>query len=88
MEIDDSACTTPYISACTSPQHRYGTLFLSAPTSPARVSAALSDDFHMISGGEGLKVPFNWEERPGIPKSRDQINDDEEEDFVFDFSGC
>ncbi|KAG5618136.1 hypothetical protein H5410_017960 [Solanum commersonii] len=91
MEIDDSACTTPYISACTSPQHRYGTLFLSAPTSPARVSAALSDDFLMISDGEGLKVPgevpFNWEERPGIPKSRDQINDVEEEDFVFDFSG-
>ncbi|TMX04699.1 hypothetical protein EJD97_005781 [Solanum chilense] len=88
MEIYDSASTTPYISACTSPQHRYGTLFLSAPTSPARVSAALSDDFHMISGGEGVKVPgevpFNWEERPGIPKSS---NEGEEEDFVFDFSG-
>lgn len=88
MEIYDSASTTPYISACTSPQHRYGTLFLSAPTSPARVSAALSDDFHMSSGGEGVKVPgevpFNWEERPGIPKSRDE---GEEEDFVFDFSG-
>ncbi|CAN4086021.1 unnamed protein product [Withania somnifera] len=74
--LEDSACTTPYISASSSPQ-RYGMFFLSAPTSPARVSAV----------GE---VPFSWEERPGTPKSRNQtssINNEEEEDFAFDFSG-
>lgn len=69
MEIDDSACTTPYISASSSPQRRYDTFFLSAPTSPARFSA---------------EVPFNWEEKPGTPKSSSNTIHD---DFVFDFSG-
>lgn len=77
--LDDSACTTPYISASSSPQ-RYATFFLSAPTSPARVSAA-------------SEVPFSWEERPGTPKSRNQTSsgtardEEEEDDFAFDFSG-
>lgn len=68
--LDDSACTTPYISASSSPQRRYGSFFLSAPTSPARFSA---------------EVPFDWEEKPGTPKSSSAIQD--EDDFVFDFSG-
>ncbi|CAN4088106.1 unnamed protein product [Withania somnifera] len=73
--LDDSASTTPYISASSSPQ-RYGMFFLSAPTSPARVSAV----------GE---VPFSWEERPGTPKSRNQTSNtnNDEDDFAFDFSG-
>ncbi|XP_059303959.1 uncharacterized protein LOC132055946 [Lycium ferocissimum] len=85
-----SACTTPYISASSSPQ-RYGTSFLSAPTSPARVSALYDDEFNM-SSGDALKatgeVPFNWEEKPGTPKAREtnRIAHDED-DFVFDFSG-
>lgn len=69
--LDDSACTTPYISASSSPQRRYGAFFLSAPTSPARVSA---------------EVPFSWEEKPGTPKSIHD-EDEDEDDFVFDFSG-
>lgn len=91
----DSACTTPYISASSSPQ-RYGTFFLSAPTSPARVSTALYDDeFNNIISGDAVKatvgeVPFDWEEKPGIPKSRETsstAHDDDDDDFVFDFSG-
>lgn len=72
----DSACTTPYISASSSPQ-RFGNYFLSAPTSPAHGGDALR-----TTGGE---VPFNWEEKPGIPKSR--ATRDENDDFAFDFSG-
>ncbi|OIT35591.1 PREDICTED: uncharacterized protein LOC109243166 [Nicotiana attenuata] len=84
----DSACTTPYISASSSPQ-RFGNYFLSAPTSPARVSA-LYDGFNHLHGGDALRttsgeVPFNWEEKPGIPKSR--ATRDEDDDFAFDFSG-
>lgn len=72
--LNDSASTTPYISASSSPQRRYGAFFLSAPTSPARVSA---------------EVPFDWEEKPGTPKSRDETSSTihDEDDFVFDFSG-
>ncbi|PHU23732.1 hypothetical protein BC332_08839 [Capsicum chinense] len=79
---ESSASTTPYISASSSPQ-RYGAFFLSAPTSPARVSAVLhEDEFNMMTTGE---VPFDWEEKPGIPKSGGTNNDDD--DFAFDFSG-
>ncbi|XP_059288915.1 uncharacterized protein LOC132042383 [Lycium ferocissimum] len=35
----DSACTTPYISAPSSPQHFGTAFFFSAPTSPTRISA-------------------------------------------------
>lgn len=84
----DSACTTPYISATSSPQ-RFGNYFLSAPTSPARVSA-LYDGFNHLHDGDALRttageVPFNWEEKPGILKSR--ATRDEDDDFAFDFSG-
>ncbi|XP_009787532.1 uncharacterized protein LOC107788592 isoform X2 [Nicotiana tabacum] len=87
----DSTCTTPYISASSSPQ-RFGNYFLSAPTSPARVSA-LYDGYNHLHGGDALRttggeVPFNWEEKPGIPKSRaTRDDDDENDDFAFDFSG-
>ncbi|XP_060210814.1 uncharacterized protein LOC132637794 [Lycium barbarum] len=37
----DSACTTPYISAPSSPQHFGTTFFFSAPTSPTRISALM-----------------------------------------------
>lgn len=40
----DSACTTPYISAPSSPQ-RFGSFFYSAPTSPTRIST-----FYTCSG--------------------------------------
>ncbi|KAK4350542.1 hypothetical protein RND71_029855 [Anisodus tanguticus] len=84
FNLDDSACTTPYISASSSPQCYHDTFFLSAPTSPARVSV-LYDDVKKATG----EVPFNWEEKPGTPKSRQTSSTihDEDDDFVFDFSG-
>ncbi|KAL3814205.1 hypothetical protein ACJIZ3_015473 [Penstemon smallii] len=90
----ESTCTTPYISASSSPNHHHHTFFYSAPTSPTRVSAF----FH---GGDTLsKVPFDWEDKPGTPKTHistttatssnygDVDEDLEEEiDFEFNFSG-
>ncbi|KAK4344085.1 hypothetical protein RND71_037179 [Anisodus tanguticus] len=38
----DSACTSPYISAPSSPE-RFGTFFFSAPTSPTHISALYGD---------------------------------------------
>ncbi|KAG8368330.1 hypothetical protein BUALT_Bualt15G0034400 [Buddleja alternifolia] len=91
----DSACTTPYISAPSSPQ-RFGNnnFFYSAPTSPTRASAF----YH----GGASAIPFNWESKPGTPKSKqshdvsttatssnygDAEEDLDDTDFAFDFSG-
>ncbi|KAL3538894.1 hypothetical protein ACH5RR_002260 [Cinchona calisaya] len=74
----DSTSTSPYITAPSSPQ-RFGTFFCSAPTSPTRATKFYAE------------VPFNWEEKPGIPKSQESLisndYDHEDEDFAFDFSG-
>ncbi|KAL0422657.1 UNVERIFIED_CONTAM: hypothetical protein Slati_3288600 [Sesamum latifolium] len=91
----DSASTSPYISAPSSPQ-RFGTFFYSAPTSPTRISAF----FHAGDARALSAVPFDWEEKPGIPKAKEahistatssNYGDAEEElqdiDFAFDFSG-
>nr|GLL47329.1 uncharacterized protein LOC105169569 [Ipomoea trifida] len=71
----DSACTTPYMSAPSSPQ-RFGNSFYSAPASPTRVSA--------LAGGG---VPFDWEEEPGIRKPKEDEDYEDDDEFAFDFSG-
>ncbi|CAI9770014.1 unnamed protein product [Fraxinus pennsylvanica] len=87
----DSACTSPYISAPSSPQ-RFGTFFYSAPTSPDR-AAAFYNEFNRSSPSA---VPFNWEEKPGISKTQgtnssyctsEGYDDQRGADFSFDFSG-
>ncbi|KZV25279.1 hypothetical protein F511_16184 [Dorcoceras hygrometricum] len=88
----DSASTSPYISAASSPQ-RFGSFFYSAPASP-RVHNAAED-------GGVVSVPFEWEEKSGIRRSKEELitstaassnygdaeQDLEEIDFAFDFSG-
>ncbi|KAL4319967.1 hypothetical protein GQ457_18G016590 [Hibiscus cannabinus] len=67
-----SACSSPYMTAPSSPQ-RFGTsFFFSAPTSPTRASSFAA------------AVPFEWEEKPGIPKRNFGGGF---EDFEFEFSG-
>ncbi|XP_042491796.1 uncharacterized protein LOC122071504 [Macadamia integrifolia] len=80
----DSACSTPYISAPSSPK-RFGEFYFSAPTSPSRASAFYRE-FNDFSSSV---IPFEWEEKPGTPKSKasSKNNDDEDDDFAFDFSG-
>lgn len=86
----DSACTTPYISAPSSPQ-RFGSFFYSAPTSPTRISTFYNNDFrgHHHQATDSLSsVPFLWEEKPGIPKANKASTVvDDDDDFAFDFSG-
>ncbi|MBA0877524.1 hypothetical protein Goshw_022700 [Gossypium schwendimanii] len=84
----DSACSSPYMTAPSTPQ-RFGngsSFFFSAPTSPTRASSSVA-------------VPFEWEEKPGFPKMNDFNGGIEKEDnthggggegcedFEFDFSG-
>ncbi|OVA01768.1 Protein of unknown function DUF1645 [Macleaya cordata] len=74
----DSACSTPYMSAPSSPK-RFGEYY-SAPTSPIRGSA-IYHDFNRF-GGSASVIPFDWDENPQKPKSNDS-----EDDFAFDFDG-
>ncbi|GMI83647.1 hypothetical protein like AT2G15760 [Hibiscus trionum] len=78
-----SACSSPYMTAPSSPQRFGSSFFFSAPTSPTRASPFAS-------------VPFEWEEKPAVPKRKgchgrldeeDETNNGGGEDFQFDFSG-
>ncbi|KAK2991486.1 hypothetical protein RJ640_016521 [Escallonia rubra] len=100
----DSTCTSPYVSAPSSPQ-RFGNYFFSAPTSPTR-AAAFFHEYSLIASaadatsnsGHLSVIPFNWEEKPGVPKrkcptktttatSMSSQHHDPDDDFAFDFSG-
>lgn len=94
FNFDSSACSSPYMTAPSSPT-RFGNYFFSAPTSPTRASAFYSH-FNDLSVENSPRlststIPFQWEEKPGIPKPRATVNGDHsqhhEEDFEFDFSG-
>ncbi|XP_031489484.1 probable membrane-associated kinase regulator 1 [Nymphaea colorata] len=67
----DSACSSPFTTAPSSPTRRTGVglFYFSAPTSPSRTQSAV--------------VPFVWEESPGKPKGSGSpvVND-----FEFEFS--
>lgn len=73
----DSACSSPYMTAPSSPQ-RFGNFFFSAPTSPTRASAFFNElnDLSLLDGRDfnprysASSVPFKWEEKPGVPKCR------------------
>ncbi|KAF8410019.1 hypothetical protein HHK36_002539 [Tetracentron sinense] len=80
----DSGCSSPYISAPSSPKP-FGELYFSAPTSPTRASA-IYRDFNNSSASFSL-IPFDWEEKPGKPKSNENPDNDDDDDFAFDFSG-
>lgn len=70
--------------------------FTSAPTSPTRMSEFYRefDNFYMFNESRGSRrsslsssaVPFDWEEKPGTPKSPKSKTFDED-DFAFDVSG-
>ncbi|XP_028765866.1 uncharacterized protein LOC114723796 [Neltuma alba] len=92
----DSNCSSPYITAPSSPQ-RFGNFFFSAPTSPTRSPSPffLNDDDlpRHSSASSSSSVPFRWEEKPGVPKSKPTNSTEQDrdgignEDFEFDFSG-
>ncbi|XP_073010631.1 uncharacterized protein [Typha latifolia] len=60
--------------------------YSSAPASPTR-AAAIYAHFNSIvrpSFSTSSTVPFDWEETPGTPKSRDSAANHEDSDFEFD----
>ncbi|RWW60709.1 hypothetical protein BHE74_00032301 [Ensete ventricosum] len=97
----DSACTSPYVSAPSSPKllgdpFDFFRHYTSAPTSPTRASAIYAR-FDAVSYNDSLPPAaaasdkrFDLEEKPGTTKPRGSSVKDEEEDvsdFVFEFSG-
>ncbi|KAB2635822.1 hypothetical protein D8674_026356 [Pyrus ussuriensis x Pyrus communis] len=94
FNFDSSACSSPYMTAPSSPT-RFGNYYFSAPTSPTRASTFYNhfNDLYMDTNPilSAPTIPFEWEEKPGIPKSRGSFSNDQkhhhEEDFEFDFSG-
>ncbi|KAH7517948.1 hypothetical protein FEM48_Zijuj09G0118500 [Ziziphus jujuba var. spinosa] len=74
----DSTCSSPYMTAPSSPQ-RFGNFFFSAPTSPTRATAFYNElnnlaltqnDFNprYSSSSSSSSIPFKWEDKPGVPK--------------------
>lgn len=96
----DSTSSSPYISAPSSPKLFSDFPYFSAPTSPTRASA-IYNQFNSVSTNVdpfsssscSSSIPFQWEEKPGKPKSIEAEPNDESEteqpdnDFAFDFSG-
>ncbi|XP_057502093.1 uncharacterized protein LOC130785907 [Actinidia eriantha] len=87
----DSACTSPYVSAPSSPR-QFGNFFNSDPTSPTR-AANFFRQLNTSSDADASppsKIPFNWEEKPGTPKTKHKTDENKnrnENDFEFNFSG-
>ncbi|XP_022726300.1 uncharacterized protein LOC111282475 [Durio zibethinus] len=85
----DSVCSSPYMTAPSSPQ-RFGNFFFSAPASPTRASSFYRD-LNDLSQASNISsaVPFEWEEKPGTPKRKgfddradieDKSNNDDDDD--------
>ncbi|XVE94835.1 hypothetical protein REPUB_Repub02eG0044100 [Reevesia pubescens] len=95
MDFDFSSARSSPRSTAPSTPRRFGECFFSAPTSPTRMSEIYRefDRFSMMNDRKSSKrsssvaIPFDWEEKPGTPKSPRAITNDEEgDDFAFDFS--
>ncbi|XP_059638234.1 uncharacterized protein LOC132280129 [Cornus florida] len=70
---------------------RFGEYYFSAPNSPKHFSGLYHDfdDFAVInnsSARSSAAVPFDWEEKPGTPKSSKPSIIKNEDDFAFDVS--
>ncbi|XP_039049999.1 uncharacterized protein LOC120191061 [Hibiscus syriacus] len=100
MDFDfNSARSSPRSTAPSTPTGAGGGCFFSAPNSPTRLSDfyrefdrfSLMGDWQSSRRNNSLAIPFDWEEKPGTPKSpRGTRNEKEVEevadDFAFDFS--
>lgn len=82
----NSARSSPHVSAPSTPR-RFGEYYFSAPTSPTHLSQFYKDfdGYFLAAGALPSSVPFDWEEKPGTPKSL-AVNNNIGEDFAFDVS--
>ncbi|KAK8506559.1 hypothetical protein V6N12_073514 [Hibiscus sabdariffa] len=94
MDFDfNSARSSPASTAPSTPRP-LGHCFFSAPTSPARLFEFYGEfdryDRESSMGSSPLAIPFDWEEKPGAPKSprstRNDVVAGGGDDFAFDFS--
>ncbi|KAJ7966657.1 AR781, pheromone receptor-like protein [Quillaja saponaria] len=100
MEFDyNSMPSSPYLSGPSTPK-RFENYFFSAPTSPSRMSEFYRefDNFAVTHGSSNRdaigssassSIPFDWEEKPGTPKSSQANNkkhEDKDDDDDFDFA--
>lgn len=70
------------LTAPSSPRHFSG-CFLSAPTSPRRITELYKEFDATRNFSDRLTIPFDWEETPGTPR---KILSDADEDTVDDFA--
>ncbi|XP_058735419.1 uncharacterized protein LOC131607431 [Vicia villosa] len=71
----DSSCSSPYITAPSSPQRLANNFFFSAPTSPSRISPLFPQS----------PLPFHTDSNPNHNSNNYSFGNDD--DFQFDFSG-
>ncbi|XP_047958606.1 uncharacterized protein LOC125204094 [Salvia hispanica] len=81
----NSARSSPHATAPSTPR-RLGDYYFSAPTSPSHISQFYNefDEFLLDAARQSPAVPFQWEEKPGIPKSALINAGDDDLDFAFD----
>ncbi|CBI19571.3 unnamed protein product, partial [Vitis vinifera] len=90
MDFDFTHVDSSGHLSCPSTPKRLGSYYFSAPTSPSRLSEIYRDFDHFSStksNGSPPRVPFDWEEKPGTPKSSSKVvTANKDDDFAFDFS--
>lgn len=84
-----STSTSPYVTAPSSPTRFGNYIFTTAPATPTRAAHDVSPNSGNNFAGTSSTIPFNWEEKPGTPKSVNSTpyDTDQDDDFAFDFSG-
>ncbi|KAI5577112.1 hypothetical protein BDE02_09G092500 [Populus trichocarpa] len=81
----DSTCSSPYMTAPSSPQ-RFGNLLFSAPTSPTRMSSFYRElNDITLSTNSSSTIPFDWERSLELPNPRTKVKTTTR--MMFDFSG-
>ncbi|KAG6396403.1 hypothetical protein SASPL_142552 [Salvia splendens] len=78
----NSPRSSPHATAPSTPRDYY----FSAPTSPSHISQFYKefDEFLLDAARQSPAVPFQWEEKPGTPKSALINAGDDDLDFAFD----
>ncbi|KAJ8766651.1 hypothetical protein K2173_001171 [Erythroxylum novogranatense] len=82
FNFDSSACSSPYMTAPSSPQP-FGNYFFSAPTSPTRMSALCRE----LRGGNICSKSRRHENDDEEKKNRTRKEEQDGGDFEFSFSG-
>ncbi|KAG6398693.1 hypothetical protein SASPL_140160 [Salvia splendens] len=81
----NSARSSPHATPPSTPR-RLGEYYFSAPTSPSHISQFYKgfDEFILDAARQSPAVPFQWEQKPGTPKSAVINAGDDDLDFAFD----